>query len=87
MRTLSGAPPCTHMGRSALLLGLAAACCAAPATSFACATCGCTLSADAATGYSSVTGWRLNLEMDYIDQTQLRSGTGGSSPRASSRAM
>lgn len=61
-------------------LGLAAACCAAPVTSFACATCGCTLSADAAAGYSAAPGWRLNLELDYIDQNQLRSGTGSATP-------
>ncbi len=82
MRTITGAPACTRLGRSALLLCLATACCAVPATSWACATCGCTLSADAATGYSSVTGWRLNLEMDYIDQTQLRSGTSAATPAA-----
>ena len=48
---------------------------------FACATCGCTLSADAAAGYSSLTGWRLNLEMDFIDQDQLRSGTATATPQ------
>ncbi len=54
----------------------AAAClCLAPATSWACATCGCTLSADAAMGYSALPGWRLSLEYDYIHQDQLRSGT------------
>ncbi len=41
----------------------------------ACASCGCTLSADAAMGYSSIPGWRLSLEYDYIDQDHLRSGT------------
>src|SRR5215467_5342610 len=47
----------------------------APQLTQACATCGCTLSADAAMGYSAVRGWRLSLEYDYIDQNQLRSGT------------
>lgn len=42
---------------------------------FACATCGCSLSSDAATGYASSAGWRLNIEYNYIDQDQLRSGT------------
>ena len=42
---------------------------------FACATCGCTLSADAAMGYSALPGWRLNLEYDYLHQDQLREGT------------
>ena len=41
----------------------------------ACASCGCTLSADAAMGYSAIPGWRLSIEYDYVDQEQLRSGT------------
>jgi hypothetical protein len=41
----------------------------------ACATCGCTLSSDAAMGYSSMPGWRVSLEYDYINQDELRSGT------------
>jgi hypothetical protein len=51
-----------------------------PATAFACATCGCTLSTDAATGYSSQSGWRVNLEYDYIDQDELRSGGSVAAP-------
>jgi hypothetical protein len=50
-----------------------------PLPAWACATCGCTLSADAAMGYSATSGWRLNLEYDYIDQDELRSGTHGAS--------
>jgi len=46
-----------------------------PQRSYGCASCGCTLSADAAMGYSAMPGWRLSLEYDYIDQNQLRSGT------------
>jgi hypothetical protein len=46
-----------------------------PQQSRACASCGCTLSADAAMGYSALPGWRLSVEYDYIDQNQLRSGT------------
>ncbi|HTY94561.1 MAG TPA: hypothetical protein VMC02_11770 [Steroidobacteraceae bacterium] len=68
------------MRKFTLLLGLSTAGCMAPFAAMACATCGCTLSADAATGYSSATGWRLNLEMDYIDQDQLRSGTAAATP-------
>ena len=66
---------CRHAARSASLalmlplLGLVAQ----PAR--ACATCGCTLSADAAMGYSAEPGWRLSEEYDYIHQDQLRSGT------------
>lgn len=46
----------------------------APLTGWACASCGCTLSADAAMGYSAAPGWRLNFEYDYIHQDQLRDG-------------
>jgi hypothetical protein len=42
---------------------------------FACATCGCALSTDAAMGYSASTGWSVSLQYDYLDQSQLRSGT------------
>ena len=52
----------------------------APVSSWACATCGCTVNSDAAMGYSTVTGWRVNLEYTYIDQDELRSGTGTASP-------
>ena len=47
----------------------------APRNAEACASCGCTLSADAAMGYSALPGWRLSFEYDYINQDQLRSGT------------
>ncbi|HEY8051268.1 MAG: transporter [Steroidobacterales bacterium] len=40
----------------------------------ACATCGCSLSSDAAMGYSASPGWRLSLEYDYLNQDELRSG-------------
>ena len=66
--------------RFAALTGAALISLAAAPAALACATCGCTLSADAAAGYSALTGWRLNLEMDYIDQDQLRSGTGTATP-------
>ena len=66
MRTffLRGAPP-------ALLLVLGCL----PTATFACATCGCSLSSDAAMGYSSDTGWHLSLQYDFINQNQLRIGT------------
>lgn len=44
-------------------------------SSWACATCGCTLNSDAALGYMSQPGYRLSFEYDYIHQDQLRSGT------------
>lgn len=47
-----------------------------PAVAQACATCGCSLSSDAATGYSSGPGWRVDMQYSYIDQSQLRIGTG-----------
>ncbi|HEX2791973.1 MAG TPA: hypothetical protein VHN17_16205 [Steroidobacteraceae bacterium] len=53
---------------------------AAPQPSLACATCGCTLSADGAMGYSVGTGWRINFEYDYIDQNELRSGMHTATP-------
>src|SRR5580698_4823934 len=46
-----------------------------PASAWACATCGCTVNADAVMGYTTESGWRVNVEYDYIDQDQLRSGT------------
>lgn len=48
---------------------------AVPHTALACATCGCTLNADAAMGYSASTGWRMSIESDYLHQDELRSGT------------
>lgn len=52
----------------------------APTAALACATCGCSLSSDAAMGYSASTGWMVSLEYDYLNQNQLRSGTGSVSP-------
>jgi hypothetical protein len=46
----------------------------------ACATCGCSLNADAATGYTSEPGWKLSMEYDFINQNQLRAGTQSVSP-------
>jgi hypothetical protein len=62
---------CRISGLSLSVLWLSAL----PVTSWACATCGCTLNADAAMGYSAQAGWRLSIEYDYIPQSQLRSGT------------
>lgn len=52
----------------------------APQLAHACATCGCTLSTDAATGYSTASGWRINVDYTYIDQNQLRHGGSTASP-------
>jgi len=43
-------------------------------SALACATCGCSLSADAATGYTASAGWYANVEYDYLNQNQLRFG-------------
>ncbi|HET9834734.1 MAG TPA: transporter [Rhodanobacteraceae bacterium] len=51
-----------------------------PLDANACATCGCTLSTDAATGYSAQAGWRVNLEYAFLDQGELRHGGGSASP-------
>ncbi len=48
---------------------------AIPSNAWGCASCGCTLNADAAVGYPVVPGWRASLEYDYINQDQLRSGS------------
>jgi hypothetical protein len=53
---------------------------AAPVGAWACATCGCTLSADAAAGYSAISGLRFNFEYDYVNQDALRGGTRTATP-------
>jgi hypothetical protein len=53
--------------------------CATPLAQ-ACATCGCTLSTDAATGYSAQAGWRVNVEYVWLDQDELRRGDSSVSP-------
>jgi hypothetical protein len=65
VRRRGAAPAMTLALLAALAAGRAAAC----------ASCGCTLSADAAMGYSALPGWRLSVEYDYINQDELRSGT------------
>ncbi len=46
-----------------------------PVAAHACATCGCSLSTDAAMGYSAMAGWRISLDYTYLPQNQLRNGT------------
>ena len=44
---------------------------------FACASCGCSLNTDLQSqGMSSNPGWTFDLRYDYLNQNQLRSGTG-----------
>jgi hypothetical protein len=52
-----------------------------PAAGHACATCGCSLSADAAMGYSAAAGWRVSVEYDFINQNQLRTGYSPIAPK------
>ncbi|MCU6433975.1 TonB-dependent receptor [Undibacterium sp. Jales W-56] len=48
-----------------------------PAYAMACASCGCTLSSDwDSQGFVTEPGLRLDLRYDYLNQSQLRSGTG-----------
>lgn len=51
-----------------------------PDIAHACSTCGCTLSTDAATGYSTESGWRISFGTTFIDQNQLRHGTHTATP-------
>jgi hypothetical protein len=54
-------------------LGLVILALALPGKLWACASCGCTLSSDWEN--STTTGFKLDLRYDFVDQTQLRSGT------------
>ena len=54
----------------------------------ACASCGCTLSSD--WEYQQITykpGLKIDLRYDYLDQNQLRSGTGTITPSAASKIV
>jgi len=54
----------------------------------ACASCGCSLNSDwSAQGLSSTASWSLDLRYDYLNQNQLRSGTGSISPAAAAAAV
>ncbi len=74
---------------SAAVLGLAAIMgLLTSADALACASCGCTLSSDWSNQQFAYTpGLRLDMRWDFIDQNQLRSGTGTISPSAASQVM
>lgn len=72
--------PSMNIGKAWQAACLGAVCCAGSAAAWGCASCGCTLSADAATGYSALPGFRLTFEYDYINQDQLRRGTRTATP-------
>ena len=57
-----------------------------PHAALACASCGCTLSSDWDNlGISSSSGLKMDIRYDYLNQDQLRSGTGKISPGAASQ--
>jgi hypothetical protein len=52
----------------------------------ACASCGCSLNSDWGTqGMSTEPGWSVDFRYDYLNQNQLRSGTGTISPAAAAQ--
>lgn len=60
----------------------------ASASALACASCGCTLSSDwDSQGFTTHSGWKLDLRYDYLNQDQLRSGTGTISSGAASQIV
>jgi hypothetical protein len=63
-----------------LIAGLGVVLGGASSIVWGCATCGCTLSSDAATGHSTLPGFRATFEYDYINQNQLRRGTRKATP-------
>jgi len=57
-----------------------------PHAALACASCGCTLSSDWDNlGIGNASGFKLDIRYDYLNQNQLRSGSGTISPGAASR--
>jgi hypothetical protein len=56
-------------------------------SALACASCGCSLNSDwSVQGLSAAGGWSADLRYDYLNQNQLRSGTGKTSPTAAAVA-
>ena len=68
--------------KSASLIAISIAL-ASPLSSYACASCGCTLSSDWENlGFSSSSGFKIDVRYDYLNQDQLRTGTHSISPSA-----
>ena len=63
-------------GRRLLGLALAMIGAAGSQPALGCAACGCSLSTDGAMGFATASGFRLTLQLDYLNQDQLRYGTG-----------
>lgn len=62
--------------RCIVITGLTAASALAPTAAHACSSCGCTLSSDwDSQGFATSSGFRFDLRYDYLNQSQLRSGT------------
>ena len=62
--------------RAGLSLLASAVVSAVPLPTLACAACGCSVGTEwAGAGYSTGTGWRVDLRYDYVDQSQLRLGS------------
>ena len=69
-----------------LVLGMSALVLMVSAEARACASCGCTLSTDWENmNFTKGGGFTFDLRYDYLDQDQLRAGTGTISPVAASR--
>ncbi len=78
--------PSTTFSLSALAVATALGLLAPMDAALACASCGCTLSPDWDNpGLSGHAGFRLDLRYDFLDQNQLRSGTGRITPAAASQ--
>jgi len=57
-------------------------------SALACASCGCTLSSDwDSQGFTTQAGLKMDIRYDYLNQNQLRSGTGKISPLAASQKL
>ena len=66
------------------LFGLAVS---SPIQAFACASCGCTLSSDWENlGFSSTSGFKIDVRYDYLNQNQLRTGSHSISPAAAANS-
>ncbi len=65
-----------------------ALCILLPTVAMACASCGCTLSSDwESQGFFTSSGLKLDVRYDYLNQNQLRSGTGTISSSAASQVV
>jgi TonB dependent receptor len=74
--------------RIPILSLLAGAALVLPGLSSACSSCGCTLSSDwGSLGFSTSYGFKVDFRYDYLNQNQLRSGTGTISSAKASQVV